>query len=56
MPRSGTTLTESIVTANDEVFGSGELMSFYDLARRYMLEDNHDIAKMEKVGDIFWCY
>ena len=53
MPRSGTTLTESIVTANDEVFGSGELMSFYDLAYRYMLEDNHDISKMEKVGDVY---
>ena len=36
MPRSGTTLTESIITANTEVFGGGELMSFYDLAYRLL--------------------
>ena len=28
MPRSGTTLTESIITANTEVFGGGELIRF----------------------------
>ena len=39
MPRSGTTLTESILTANDEVFGAGELMSFYDLAYRELINE-----------------
>ena len=53
MPRSGTTLTESIVTANDEVFGAGELMSFYDLAYKYMLKGNLSSTEMEIVGDIY---
>lgn len=51
MPRSGTTLTESIVTANDEVFGAGELVSFYDLAYRFMLEEKPEIQNMEQIGD-----
>ena len=51
MPRSGTTLTESIITANDEVFGAGELVSFYDLAYRFMLEEKPEIQNMEQIGD-----
>ena len=31
LPRTGTTLTESIITANDEIFPAGELLSFQDL-------------------------
>lgn len=31
LPRTGTTLTESIITANDEIFPAGELLSFTDL-------------------------
>jgi len=31
LPRTGTTLTESIITANDEIFPAGELLSMQDL-------------------------
>jgi len=31
LPRTGTTLTESIITANDEIFPAGELLSFQEL-------------------------
>ena len=31
LPRTGTTLTESIIAANDEIFPAGELLSFQDL-------------------------
>ena len=53
MPRSGTTLTESLITANNEVFGAGELKSFYDLSYRYILDkDKHpDISNMSDVAD-----
>lgn len=51
MPRSGTTLTESILTANDEVFGAGELMSFYDLAFREIINEDSENKNFEKVGD-----
>ena len=50
MPRSGTTLTESITIANDEVF-AGELVSFYDLAYRFTLEEKPEIQNKEKIGD-----
>ena len=51
MPRSGTTLTESIITANTEVFGGGELMSFYDLTYRLMMDKNLHENGFETVGE-----
>ena len=52
MPRSGTTLTESLISANSEVFGGGELMSFYDLSYRAMIEHkNNDLNSFENVKD-----
>ena len=51
MPRSGTTLTESVITANTEVFGGGELMSFYDLTYRLLLDEKYDENSFEMVGD-----
>tara|TARA_X000000950_G_scaffold171010_1_gene208479 strand:+ start:1523 stop:3127 length:1605 start_codon:yes stop_codon:yes gene_type:complete len=51
MPRSGTTLTESIITANTEVFGGGELMSFYDLAYRLLIDKKYDEKSFEMVGE-----
>ena len=51
MPRSGTTLTESIITANTEVFGGGELMSFYDLAYRLLIDKKYDEDSFEMVGE-----
>ena len=51
MPRSGTTLTESIITANTEVFGGGELMSFYDLAYRLLIDEKYDENSFEMVGE-----
>ena len=51
MPRSGTTLTESMITANSEVFAGGELQSFYDLANRFILNKDFSLTKMNEVGD-----
>ena len=51
MPRSGTTLTESLITANNEVFGAGELMSFYDLSYKYILDKEPDLLSMDHVVD-----
>ena len=51
MPRSGTTLTESIITANTQVFGGGELMSFYDLAYRLLIDKKYDERSFEMVGE-----
>ena len=51
MPRSGTTLTESLITANSEVFGAGELVSFYDLSYRYILDLEQDLSSMSHVVD-----
>ena len=51
MPRSGTTLTESIITANTEVFGGGELMSFYDLTYRLLINEKYDSSDFEMVGE-----
>ena len=51
MPRSGTTLTESIITANTEVFGGGELMSFYDLTYRLLINEKYDENSFEMVGE-----
>ena len=51
MPRSGTTLTESIITANSEVFGGGELMSFYELTYGYLIDEKYDTINSEMVGD-----
>ena len=52
MPRSGTTLTESIITANSEVFGAGELMSFYDLTYKLMIDhQEYETKHLESVGD-----
>ena len=51
MPRSGTTLTESLITANSEVFAAGELVSFYDLSYRYILDVEPDLSSMQNVVD-----
>ena len=51
MPRSGTTLTESIITANTEVFGGGELASFYDLTYRLLMDKIYDENSFENVGE-----
>ena len=51
IPRSGTTLTESLITANTEVFGAGELMSLYDLTFRYILKGEFSLSNMNDVGD-----
>ena len=51
MPRSGTTLTESLITANSEVFGGGELMSFYDLSYKFLIEKDFSMSCCESVGD-----
>lgn len=41
-PRSGTTLTESIITANEDVFAAGELRSMTSLMENYILKKNID--------------
>ena len=51
MPRSGTTLTESLISANTEVFGGGELMSFYDLSYRVMIEQKNNSNSFENIGE-----
>lgn len=40
MPRSGTSLLESIITANDYVFAAGELRSFELLCDKYLFQEN----------------
>ena len=42
-PRSGTTLLESIVTANDKIFSGGELTSAKHLIEKYMGSNNKNI-------------
>lgn len=42
-PRSGTTLLESIVTANDKIFSGGELTSAKHLIEKYMRSNNKNI-------------
>ena len=51
MPRSGTTLTESLITANNEVFGAGELISLYDLSNRYIHDLEQSLLNMDHVVD-----
>ena len=50
MPRSGTTLTESLISANSEVFGAGELMSFYELSQKFTLGNDFSLKEMCEVG------
>ena len=41
-PRSGTTLTESIISANKEVFGGGEMASLPELLKGYLINNFQD--------------
>ena len=41
-PRSGTTLTESIISANKEVFGGGEMASLRELLKGYLINSFQD--------------
>ncbi len=43
-PRSGTTLVESIVTANDQVFSGGELKSAKGLMEKFILSSKSSLA------------
>lgn len=43
-PRSGTTLVESIVTANEQVFPGGELKSAKSLMEKFILSNKRNIA------------
>ena len=45
-PRSGTTLTESIVTANDDVFSAGELISAGDIISRKLDSEKLEISEL----------
>jgi len=54
LPRSGTTLLESIITANKEVFGAGELRSIDLMFQQFLsLESNKEQRKinLEKFGE-----
>lgn len=55
MPRSGTTLTESIITANDEIFPAGELLSFQDLFGKLSSRES-DNEKMNYIDYISQTY
>jgi len=51
MPRSGTTLLESIITANDEVFAGGELNAMSLLTKINILsKDQPTLSELEIVG------
>ncbi len=45
-PRSGTTLLESIVTANDKVFSGGELKSGKDIIERNVLSQSQSLSEL----------
>ena len=50
-PRSGTTLLESLITANEEVFGGGELNIMGNSVHRFLLsKENLEEADIENVG------
>lgn len=51
MPRSGTTLTESLITANSEIFGAGELMSFYELTYKLIYDKEYNLSNLDGVGN-----
>lgn len=55
MPRSGTTLTESIITANDEIFPAGELLSFQDLFGK-LIESESNNEKQICIDNISQIY
>lgn len=51
MPRSGTSLLESIITANDYVFAAGELRSFDLLYDKYIANGDFDIeGSFNRIG------
>ena len=52
MPRSGTTLIESIIASAPDTISGGELISFYDL----IYDLNHNLTKEEKltVVELLW--
>lgn len=57
MPRSGTTLLESIIGSNDNVISGGELISMHQLSGYYYLDEQED-AMLERhgnrdIGDIY---
>ena len=48
MPRSGTTLVESIVASNEDVFSGGEMKTLYDRLTSYVT--NYDFSDMDYKG------
>tara|TARA_Y100001935_G_C17298962_1_gene507915 strand:- start:933 stop:2486 length:1554 start_codon:yes stop_codon:yes gene_type:complete len=52
MPRSGTTLIESIIASAPDTISGGELISFYDLIKA-SLEDDEDSVFHEDPGTIY---
>ena len=52
MPRSGTTLVESIIASAPNVFSGGELTSFHDLVN-FKFDDKADLEKNSDPGEIY---
>ncbi len=52
MPRSGTTLVESIIASAPNVFSGGELTSFHDLVN-FKFDDEPELEKYSDPGEIY---
>lgn len=48
-PRSGTTLLESFITANEYVFGAGELISAKSLIENYISRNQQNLDEFKKI-------
>ena len=56
MPRSGTTLVESIVASNEDVFSGGEMSSLYDQLTEYVANCDISDINFTKFGEIVNAY
>ncbi len=52
MPRSGTTLTEQIISSHKNVYGAGELMFLSDMIKEEFFEKNKKNYNLEKFKDL----
>ena len=52
MPRSGTTLVESIIASNEEVFSGGEMSSLYDQLTEYVANSDISDINFTKLEEI----
>ena len=52
MPRSGTTLVESIIASAPNVISGGELVSFHDLVSS-SFDDDPEIENVENPGKVY---